>query len=320
MRNKYGILILFLMLISLTIIPATAAYNESSLHYNPMWNDKEQYIEISGTSFAYNADEYGQIITGVSFYIDPDETVNFDLTQSGGCNIPGYVQYLSALNPLINITDGLSFGTTESQFNMKIGTTTKNVSQFAAFGYRIGGEFYLKPVAESSGHPGLGQDTGHYGLLIRSPSLEHDTAYQQVDTILNYPLIRISGNSNEEVKIRIYYTDSDQYVESVQEYMQKNPNSINFSFTGLWNFISSSIDVIYLIIQIFTFIFIDHFFAVVALFESVMIAYSAAQSRDIITFAKKVIQANKSFFEFIFGVFAAIVNLICKLITAISPL
>jgi hypothetical protein len=143
-------------------------------------------------------------------------------------------------------------------------------------------------------------------------------AYQEVAGIISSPVTRIEVISSDggELRLLAYYAPAEELATALIG--RSNPE--NKDFIGkLSSFVFSVLDIIMTGIGVFKFIFIDHFFAVIVLYESIALAYAASQSRSIIPFFQKFTAYNKGLIYFLMRVVQFVMDFFYKIIQALKP-
>lgn len=287
-----------LILLCLIALPCAGS---ATIVPNPGTISGYQTVEISGSSLAVDVTQIDSdaAISNIYVYgVAPGTTVNFSVSRAGGSYSGSYLYQDAGVNANLSLSLGDSSASWEQLSIIKLN---------AAFCIR----YATNSTAASEGIvlsdvPPFNQEQGKY-------------AYLKIPYISNYPITRIqlSTDTGDEVKLVVRYNEA----ADVAEYVDKYSDAVNVDYLGqLIDFVTSVIGTLAALILIFKFIFLDHFAAVVILYESVMLGYAASQSNGLIPFTQKFVRYNVGFFTILMKFIAFVLDFFYKLIQAIKPI
>lgn len=180
------------------------------------------------------------------------------------------------------------------------------------------GEMYIATYAQDidTGQKGLIIVDGWIGnTIIGTVTGQYNCVFSPDSSLAAYPVTQFEMYGTDEFTVTIGYGD----YESVSEEISNEDISV-WSWVGnITGFVGNIGNILFISIGIFKFIFVDHFFSIVVLYESVAMAYSASKSRDIFTFVKRFVRMNKALFEIIIGFISVIISIFHRIIDALKP-
>jgi len=261
---------------------------------------------ITTDSFTFDASEYNAGITSVRFSDCNPQRVDFVLYQGDGTPHTGYIQY------------NRTFPLSGSQILSLDGLSTN-----WSFTDNLLANAYLTIYA-------VNDDTNAKGILLHEQFkdvsvyyIEH-YVFSPIPDIVDNPITKVHFESEEPITFAVTYGDITTLRENLlqglgYEYAKPDQSLIVTAYDLLDSFISS-IPVVVMLLAMFKVIFLDHFFEVILIFESVVIAYSAATSRDFMSAGTKIVRYNRALFEAILGFLGWLVGIFHKILTAIGSL
>jgi hypothetical protein len=165
------------------------------------------------------------------------------------------------------------------------------------------------------------QDTNEDGILLYESwftnlfELEH-YVFSPDPYIRYYPIIKVEIVSDNPISTTITYASTAYVQENISE---GTGSGSWLSYLGqLIEFLSNIFQIIPTILYIFYYLFVTRFFELVILYEIIILAYSAAHSKDAFSFSKKVIKYNVAFFAFWIAVVESFVNIFASIIGALK--
>ncbi|QSZ66419.1 hypothetical protein RJ40_02355 [Methanofollis aquaemaris] len=262
-----------------------------------------QTIEVSGSDLDIDVIEVASgsaIIEAYVYDVSPGTTVSVTLSRPNGDIWTG--SYSHSVLGIMGTTGNVTY---------TLGSSSSSHEYLRIFPadsmFWIG--YASDPDAETSGV-----------ALADLPSDPSEACYVQIPYINHLPITRIhlSTGSSDEIRAVVHYSSASAVSDHIDQ--GSDTTSAMDWLSQLLSFAGEVWSVIWVVISVFKFIFLDHFLAVLALYESVLIAYAASHSRDIIAFSRKMVRYNERlftiFFKFIFG----IVTLFYNIIRALKPI
>ena len=290
--------LIVLVLLALVLITPAAAGNFTNADTVNTGYVSDIYSE-SGTSIHYDlsADGYAVTQLQITVYHRPS-TTDFTLYMLNGGTHAGSITYSNLTYLSCDIT-------------LTLDGNNKYWTYYAPGGVDVLNT-YLGTYATNS-------DTGELGILLAEEWISltgiDNYVFSPDPQVATYPISAIDISASEEVKATITYAK----IDTVQKNIKNDDLSIWEWIGQLFSFVSSIGEILFSVIAAFKFIVIDHWFALIVLYESVTAAYAASQSRDIFSFVRKFFRYNKALFEVILGLINVIINIFHKLIDALKP-
>jgi hypothetical protein len=296
--------LIVLVLLALVLITPAAAGNFTNADTVNTGYVSDIYSE-SGTSIHYDlsADGYAVTQLQITVYHRPSKT-DFTLYMLDGSTHAGSITYSNLTTLTCDIT-------------LILDGNNKHWTYFAPGFDRIPGgvdllNTYIGTYATNS-------DTGELGILLAEEWISltniDNYVFSPDSQVSTFPISAIDISASQEVKATITYA----YIDTVQKNI-KNENKSLWEWIGqLFGFVGNVGEILFSVIAAFKFIVIDHWFALVVLYESVTMAYAASQSRDIFSFVRKFFRYNKALFEVILGFITIIIDIFHKLIDVLKP-
>lgn len=277
--------------------PASAA-----IITNPVLvHDLENY-DFEGSHLTYDvSDQPGSAISEFRVSkIEPDIPVEFTFVQASGNAISGRFCY--------ERVDRLS-----NRMNLALGSAHVSWIQFAPIKFNS----HFRVCYADDTNTSL---SGFAMTDIPPFNQEEDKiAFFAVPYTSSDPIVAVTATSDYSINLRVTVAPSENVASSVASYSKASGTSGGF-LSDMISFVAEVWSVIMLTISVFKFIFVDHFLAILALYESILIAYAAHSSRNLIAFARMMVRYNERlftiFFKFVFG----LVNFFYNIIRALKPI
>jgi len=291
-------LIVLILLLALVVVTPTAAGNFTNADTVNAGYVSDIYSE-SGTSIHYDlsADGYAVTLLQITVYHRPS-TTDFTLYMLDGSTHAGSITYSNLTYLSCDITLTLDGNSEHWTYYAPGGVDVLNT--------------YLGTYATNS-------DTGELGILLAEEWITFTNIDNYVfspdSQIATYPISAVDISASDEVKATITYA----YIDTVQKNINNTDLSLWEWVGQLFSFVGNIGVILFSLIAAFKFIVIDHWFALIVLYESVTMAYAASQSRDIFSFCRKVFRYNKALFEVVIGFINIIIDIFHKLIDALKP-
>jgi len=290
---------LFFSLLTLIFLFAPAsAGNYSSLGAGYLAGDVTTFEDVTNIDFDLSGE--GSVFSQVEiFKINQPGVIEFTLTQGNGEVHSGLINY--------SVDEGFISNT--CYFTLELNSDSKTWSGMDVTPEKV----FLTSYARD-------EDTQITGLLLSEVSLinfilmDGKCVFTEVPDITEYPLVKLSLTSTAPISVGITYEDT----KTVQGAMD-NENINVLSWIGrLLEFAGSALDIVFSLIYVFKLIFIDHFLSVIVLYESVIVAYTASNSKDLISFLKKFIKYNRSLIDAIVGFIESVISIFSKIIQSLK--
>ena len=254
-----------------------------------------QTIEMSGSNLDVDLSEIGSGYGILEIYVhevSPGTTVSFTLSRSNGETWSGSYQHT---------VSGIT------------GNVTRHFGDlFASQEYvaiiPVDNSFWIGYASDS--------DADTEGIALADVGSDpSDALYIPISYINSLPITRIqlSTDTGDDIRIFAHYAS----VSAVSGHISEGSSSW---LDQLLEAVGGFLIVIMVLFAAFKFIFLDHFVAVVVLFESVLISYAAANSSGLIPFTQKFVRYNERFFTIILKFIMFIMDFFYKIIQAIKPI
>jgi hypothetical protein len=166
-------------------------------------------------------------------------------------------------------------------------------------------------------------DANTAGLVLSNvPPFDQDQAryaYLPIPYIDTLPITRIHATTDtgDEIKLVVRYNEASAVGSSIVNY--GTATQTNF-LAQLLEVVGGFLTVILTLFAVFKFVFLDHFVAVLVLFESVTIAYAASQSRGFIPFIQKFWRYNEGLVTFLLKFMSYVLDFFYRIIQALKPI
>lgn len=258
-----------------------------------------QTIEISGSALDVDVAEIGPygIIDAYIYEVSPGTTVMVTLSRPNGDTWTGsYGHRISGVTG--NVSYSLGSSVTSREYLAIIPADCMFWVGYAA-----------DSVSETSGI-----------ALIDLPSHSSDACYVQVPYIDSLPItkIHLSTDNGDEIRIVAHYAKTSAVSEHVNQDL--NQKSWTEYLSQLLEIATGFLTAILVLFAVFKFVFLDHFVAVLVLFESVTIAYAASQSRGFIPFIQKFWRYNEGLVTFLLKFMSYVLDFFYRIIQALKPI
>jgi hypothetical protein len=283
-------------------------------------------IDKPQSSFVFSAPE-GYAIVGADFLIPPDAGFNFSM-YTDDYVISGWGDYQRA--GYLNLTG--------TELHMVVGSNESHVSQWAPAFHR---GIYFK-MRQASQYVDVSKPNDGYDRLTELISLgvamgaddnqHHDipatSAYQDISPMEIFRTLEVNNfPAGQHVTV---YLISEEFIQThyidgfvagrvfgLQSSTSDDPLGDILSFFESLMGLLGSVFAVFVIIE---YIFVEHFFEIVIFYEVILLAYSAANSRDIISFSKKFIKSNMALFDFFMRLVGILVEITTRIIQALKPI
>ncbi len=283
-------LFFLLILLALLAVPASAA-NYTLTNYPLYEKTNTNFLSVQNVSF--DARELNQRIALIQFTIPSGYTVNFTLFYGSDSVVSGYAKnQITAVFPFLTTTASVALGGDVHHYTY---IDTQPYYDFNLAGY----------AKDSTVDP---QITGFLVYSLNYGALDNDLA-------AFYPVGNIGANT-------IYRIDAfcpssfDMFIttgspQDVSEGASKGVLDVAREWIDLA--IGMGVFVYDFVVSLFywlKFFFVDNLVLTVALYLTVSMAYAANSARDIFDFYKRFFRFQRTFFEFILGLWNILVAII----------
>ena len=286
-----------LVMAALILIPPSSALIEP----NPGAISGNQEIELSGSSVDVDLSQVGSqyaVSNAYVYGVSPGTTVSLSISRPGGSWTGSYRYLHSGVTSNLSVTlDGAT-------------ATWEALSPVA-----LGNSFCLRYATNT--------DANTAGLVLSNvPPFDQDQAryaYLPIPYIDTLPITRIHATTDtgDEIKLVVRYNKASDVGSSIVNY--GTATQTNF-LAQLLEVVGGFLTVILTLFAVFKFVFLDHFVAVLVLFESVTIAYAASQSRGFIPFIQKFWRYNEGLVTFLLKFMSYVLDFFYRIIQAIKPI
>jgi len=278
------------VLLALLTVPAAAA----EVVPNPLLIDGNEEITIEGTAVQIDTLQIGPnlVISDIFVYgVAPGTTVSITVGRPGE-TYTGSFQY---------VPDGVY-----SNMSLVLGDGVASWRQLSPV--KLNAAFCIRYATTNTSS----------GIVLSDvpPFNQNNLAYCAVPGISSAPLtsVSVSADNDDQITVRVRYNAISAVGSGVDSYGKSDYVG---QITGF--FLSISV-IIFTLLAVFKFIFLDHFLAVIVLYESVLIGYTASNSRSLIQFTQKFVKANERLFTIILKFIAFVLDSLYKLIQAVKPI
>lgn len=287
------------LIIICALLAVACAPVSADLILNPVLVHNLTSYDFEGPSLSYSVGDSGYTVSEVRVMkINPGTTVQITVIRASGSATVGQFSYQSA--DLLTSHMGLSLGSGNASWD-----------QFAPI--KLNAAFRICYADNTT------DSTSGLAMSDIPPFNQEDekVAYCPISHISSDPITGIIISSGSSVHLRVSVAPYENVQSSVSNYGHAASGGY---LADLISFAANVWDVVLFAISIFKFIFVDHFFAVLTLYESVILAYSAHSSRNIVIFARRVVKYNERFFTIFFKFVFGIANFLYSVIRSINPL
>ena len=129
-------------------------------------------------------------------------------------------------------------------------------------------------------------------------------------------IYRIQIQANKPVEVTAWIAPEDDIYDQINARQEGTAGFLEY----LGEIAGSIIGVVTLVWVIFKTVFIENFTLTVALYETIVMAYSFNKARDIFQAFSMLIRYNKAFLEFMVWILESIVSIITRIINAFKPI
>jgi len=281
-----------LLLILLSILASPAA---ADITLNSAGVVGSQTLEMLGSNLDADVSEIGSGYGIVEIYIhevSPGTNVSFTLSRSNGDTWSGSYQYTIS-------------GVT--------GNVTRNFGDLSASQefisiIPIDNSFWIGYASDS--------DANSRGIALADVGSDpSDALYIPISYIDSLPITRIqlSTDTGDEIRIFAHYASASAISQHINEGSTPWLDQLLEAADGF-------LVVVLTLFAAFKFVFLDHFLAIIVLFESITLAYAASQSNGFIPFVQKFWRYNEAFVFFILKFMSYVMNFFYRIIQAIKPI
>lgn len=279
-----------LLLLSILAYPASA-----DITLNSAGVAGSQTLEMSGSNLDVDVSEIGLGYGIVEIYIhevSPGTNVSFTLSRSNGETWSGSYQHT-------------------------ISGITGNVTRH--FGDLSASQEYVAVIpVDNSFWIGYASDldANTEGIALADVgSHPSDALYLPILYIDSLPITRIqlSTDTGDEIRIFAHYASASAISQHINDGSTPWLDQLLEATDGF-------LVIVLTLFAAFKFVFLDHFLAIIVLFESITLAYAASQSNGFIPFVQKFWRYNEAFIFFILKFMSYIVNFFYRIIQAIKPI
>jgi hypothetical protein len=287
-----------IILSCLLIIGSASAGNFTSSTYND--GSTYEYTN-TGNEVHFDLSDDGFAIINFEFTVyNRPSTTDFTLTMLDGSTHVGSIVYSN---------NTFSSGAT----TLTLDGSSKYWSYGTIFWTDIN-NLYISTYAKNT-------DTGDLGILLAekrhifsSLTNKYHYVFSPENIITEYPISKVDINSTGS---DLYTFIRYQHIEKVKtKITTETDTSILGYATQLYNFVLSTITLVYEIMSVFVTIIMGHYFQIFVLYECVVIAYTCNQyrNRDIVSWFKKFIKYQLAFIYFIFDFINIILEIFSKVV------
>lgn len=294
-----------LLLLLLLIAPTTGA-----IIPNPVGIKGNEEITVEGTAVTIDTLEIGPdlAISDIFVYgVAPGTTVHITVGRPGE-TYTGSFSYQSsgAFSEMSNMTLALGDG---HAFWRQLAVV------------KFGASFCIRYANNT--------DAGTTGIALSDVPPWHQDylAYQPVPWIASAPLtsVSVSTDNGDPITVRVRYNSVSEIEPCVENYGKNLPpggllgSAIDF-VTLLTDFFVMVLSIVTILIAVFKYVFVDHFIAVVVLYESILIGYTASNSRSLVQFVSKFVKSNERLFAVILKFISFVLDSLYKMVQAVKPI
>lgn len=313
-----------LLLLVICIVPVSADdYGGGYFHLSGSTEAPtiEYELDVQDTAFVFDAPE-GYAIAGLELWINPGAAANWTLF-SDDYSVSGWHDYQKT--GFLNATG--------SYFTTAVGSNVV-VRYAVAPGWHYPEIFGCGPAIKYSGGA-LDYEVLSQGVFAYTPnyiwsSVHRDpdrTVYQEISQLQVFRSVQVTNYDpvGQLYPATIYLVTEERALSFMGSFQVGAAWSYGEEFSSeslldvlwrVWGLMGS----VFTVLVILEYIFVEHFFEVVVLYEIILISYSAAKSRDFATFSKKFIKANTALFDFIILLVERLITIITNIINALKPI
>lgn len=316
-------LFLILLLMVICIVPAAADdYGGGYFHLSGSTEAPtiEYELDIQDTSFVFDAPE-GFAIAGVELWINPGASCNWTMF-TDDYSISGWHDYQET--GVLNATG--------SEFTTAVGSNVVTKTS-AAPCWHYPEIFGVCPGIKYSGGA-MDYEVISQGVFAYTPnylwsSVHRDperTVYQEISPLQVVRSVQVTNYepAGSVYPVTIYLVTEERALFQMEAFQPGDSWSYNEEYGSgnlidalwrIWGLMGS----VFTVLAILEYIFVEHFFEVLVLYEVILLSYSAAKSRDFVTFSKKFIKANTALFDFLILLVERLISIITNIINALKP-
>jgi len=292
-RPHIFILLAVLILAGMIVSPVYASTQIVTTGYFP---DAEMAFEGDNLyNFTYSVNS-SQAISNIQFKAPKGTELNYTITYGAGNSLSGYITYLPG--------DIDVFGFGEGVTTINIGESTDTRS-FVDTGLIPKWEIVGYAREEDSNGTVLSTGYAIYDVSLGVGFQSGFIAYQCVEDL--QPIESMTFTSNMPVWLFIGTSDRQEIQEGISKTLLDTANE--------W--IQLAIDISWLVLDLVVgllawlkFFFVDNLVMTISLYLAITMAYSACTCRNIFQFFRKFFNDQRKLFEFIIGLWTALVNII----------
>ena len=280
---RKGILFLFLLIVLIQTV-------------NALTLEPETYLSYTGSNLILDTRSMGKVIINAKIHLDAGEQANLTIYY-GTETLQGYISYTRP-----------NWWT--SVITLKLGDKTVNLTDYDILGLE-------KCILLTYSFDEQNKTTA-ISLIYDDGSIFKKGIEQEIPSLEYTPIYRLDINANGEVKVVVGVASYQAYKEGWEVTKQGGYPEIPY-VTDLTNIITATYTLITGAFWYFKLIFVDNWLLTFALFESLLLAYSACTSRDIFQFYRRWIDAHIKLVEIMVGFVRVLVDIFSKVIQAIKP-
>lgn len=293
-----------LLLVGLLVAPAAAA---TLTPLGVALTGTEQ-IRVEGPDLSVDVAEIapGNAVTQISVYgIRPDRTAQIMLYQGNRLTCSGTASYVDA-----------GYCGSHANISLALGGSSVSWEELAPLGHKSAVMIRYGMSATDAG------DLISTGILLSDTppfgQSQDQYAYQEITGIVQSPITRVEvvSSDGEDLRLYVLHAPADELATALNG--RSDPGQKDF-VGKISSFVFSVLDIIMTGIAVFKFVFVDHFFAVIVLYESIALAYAASQSRGIIPFFQKFARYNRGLIYFLMKAIGFVMEFFYRIIQALKP-
>ena len=259
--------------------------------------EPETYLSYTGQNIVIDATEFNKVIVEAKIYLDTGEKANLTIYY-GTETLQGYIEYSRP-----------NFFT--SVITLKLGDKQVNLTDYDVLGLE-------KCILLTYSYNEQNKTTS-ISLIYDDGSIFKRGVEKAIEDLEFKPIYRLDINANSEVRVSVGVASYQAYQEG-WETTKNATQPVPIPYIGdITNIITGSYNLLSNIFWYFKLIFIDNGLLTFALFESLLLAYSAISSRDIFTFYRRWINAHVKLIEFVISVISKLIEIFSNIIQALKP-
>lgn len=253
-----------------------------------------QTIELTGSDFDIDLSEIAPDCAILEIYVhevSPGTTVSFSVSRANGDIWSGSYTHVSS---------------------WLVGTVTRHFGNLS-----VEQEYLAAIPVDNSFWIGYASDSTNNTMgiaLADVGSVSSDALYIPVSYIDSLPLNRIQLSTDTgEVRVFLRYASISEVSDHIDQGVTSWSGQLISAAGGV-------LSVVLTIFAVFKFVFLDHFVALVVLYESIVIAYTASHSDGLITFFQKFVRYNERLLMIVVIIINFILDFFYRLVQAIKPI